>query len=56
MNEITQILQSRQGAGCDSEELWPLVYNGLRRVVAARIASEAEGQTLQPYHSQIYVS
>ena len=48
MNEITQILLSPQGDGCDSEELLPLVYNDLRRLAAARMASEAEGQTLQP--------
>ncbi|MGD0814654.1 MAG: ECF-type sigma factor [Verrucomicrobiota bacterium] len=48
MNEITQILLSPQGVGCDSEELMPLVYNDLRRMAAARMASEAQGQTLQP--------
>ncbi|HEX4120342.1 MAG TPA: sigma-70 family RNA polymerase sigma factor [Verrucomicrobiae bacterium] len=48
MNEITQILLSRQGGGFDSDELLPLVYNDLRRMAAARMASEAEGQTLQP--------
>jgi RNA polymerase sigma factor (TIGR02999 family) len=48
MHEITQILLSPQGDGCDSEELMPLVYNDLRRMAAARMASEAQGQTLQP--------
>jgi len=48
MNEITQVLLSPQGEGCDSEELLPLVYNDLRRMAAARMAIEAEGQTLQP--------
>jgi RNA polymerase sigma factor (TIGR02999 family) len=48
MNEITQILLSSDGDGCDSEELLPLVYNDLRRMAAARMAGEAEGQTLQP--------
>jgi len=48
MNEITQVLLPRQGDGCDAEELLPLVYNDLRRLAAARMASEAEGQTLQP--------
>ncbi len=48
MNEITQILLSPEGDGCDSEELLPLVYNDLRRMAAARMAGEAEGQTLQP--------
>ena len=48
MNEITQVLLSPQGEGCDSEELLPLVYNDLRRMAAARMARETEGQTLQP--------
>ena len=48
MNEITQILLSPDGEGCDSEELLPLVYNDLRRLASARMANEAEGQTLQP--------
>jgi RNA polymerase sigma factor (TIGR02999 family) len=48
MNEITQILLSQGGEGYASEELLPLVYNDLRRMAAARMASEAEGQTLQP--------
>jgi RNA polymerase sigma factor (TIGR02999 family) len=48
MNEITQVLLSRQGGGCDSEELLPLVYNDLRRMAAARMANESGGQTLQP--------
>jgi RNA polymerase sigma factor (TIGR02999 family) len=48
MNDITQILLSSEGDGCDSEDLLPLVYNDLRRMAAARMASEAEGQTLQP--------
>ena len=48
MNEITQVLLAREGEGCDSEELLPLVYNDLRRMAAARMANETEGQTLQP--------
>jgi RNA polymerase sigma factor (TIGR02999 family) len=48
MNEITQILLAQQDDGGDAEELLPLVYNDLRRMAAARMASEAEGQTLQP--------
>jgi len=48
MSEITQVLSSRQGDGCDSEELLPLVYHDLRRMAAARMANEVEGQTLQP--------
>jgi RNA polymerase sigma factor (TIGR02999 family) len=48
MSEITQVLSSRGGDGCDSEELLPLVYQDLRRMGAARMANEAAGQTLQP--------
>jgi RNA polymerase sigma factor (TIGR02999 family) len=48
MKDITQILLSQEGDGCDSDELLPLVYNDLRRMAAARMANEAEGQTLQP--------
>jgi RNA polymerase sigma factor (TIGR02999 family) len=48
MNEITQILLSAQGDGCDSDELLPLVYNDLRRMAASRMANESAGQTLQP--------
>jgi RNA polymerase sigma factor (TIGR02999 family) len=48
MSELTQVLLPRKGDGCDSEELLPLVYDDLRRMAAARMASEAEGQTLQP--------
>jgi RNA polymerase sigma factor (TIGR02999 family) len=48
MNDITQVLLSRREDGCDSEELLPLVYNDLRRMAAARMANEADGQTLQP--------
>ena len=48
MNDITQILLSPDGTGCDSDELLPLVYQDLRRLAAARMASESDEQTLQP--------
>src|SRR5580658_3541376 len=48
MHQITQVLLSADGDGFDSEELLPLVYDDLRRMAAARMQSEAEGQTLQP--------
>jgi RNA polymerase sigma factor (TIGR02999 family) len=48
MHQITQVLLSAHGDGFDSDELLPLVYDDLRRMAAARMASEAEGQTLQP--------
>jgi RNA polymerase sigma factor (TIGR02999 family) len=41
-------LLSLSGDGGDAEELLPLVYNDLRRMAAARMARETEGQTLQP--------
>jgi RNA polymerase sigma factor (TIGR02999 family) len=48
VNDITQILLSPDGTGCDSDELLPLVYQDLRRLAAARMASESDEQTLQP--------
>jgi RNA polymerase sigma factor (TIGR02999 family) len=49
MSEITLVLK-RIGRGTKraSEDLLPLVYDELRRLAAARMASEAAGQTLQP--------
>jgi RNA polymerase sigma factor (TIGR02999 family) len=49
MAEVTAILRAidggdRQAAG----ELLPLVYDELRHLAAARLASEGPGQTLQP--------
>lgn len=48
MSDITQVLGavSRGEAGA-AEDLLPLVYDGLRRLAAARLAHEAPGQTLQ---------
>jgi len=37
-----------RGEKCASEKLLPLVYEELRRLAAARMASESAGQTLQP--------
>ncbi|MGA2543237.1 MAG: ECF-type sigma factor [Verrucomicrobiota bacterium] len=49
MSEITQMLQSVPSEGSSAcEELLPLVYGGLRRLAAARMAQESPGQTLQP--------
>ena len=46
--EVTILLQ-RIGAGdpCAAEALLPLVYDELRRLAAAKMASESAGQTLQ---------
>jgi RNA polymerase sigma factor (TIGR02999 family) len=49
MNDVTQVLQAiGRGEGKASGDLLPLVYDELRRLAAARMAREAEGQTLQP--------
>ena len=49
MSDITLVLQSvGRGESKASEDLFPLVYDELRRLAAARMAREAEGQTLQP--------
>jgi hypothetical protein len=47
--QVTQILDV-VGAGEPqaAERLLPLVYEELRRLAAAKMASEAPGQTLQP--------
>jgi RNA polymerase sigma factor (TIGR02999 family) len=49
MSEITLLLQAAgRGEPLASEELLPLVYEELRKLAAARMASESPGQTLQP--------
>jgi len=49
MNDITLILESVERDGRKAtEELFPLVYEELRRLASARMASEAAGHTLQP--------
>ena len=49
MNDVTHILNSaRQGHPRAANELLSLVYEELRRLAAAKMASEAPGQTLQP--------
>jgi RNA polymerase sigma factor (TIGR02999 family) len=47
MNEVTQILdQIQQGDPSAAARLAPLVYDELRRLAAAQLASERPGQTL----------
>jgi RNA polymerase sigma factor (TIGR02999 family) len=47
MNDLTRILSAvEQGETGAPEQLLPLVYDELRRLAAARLASEAPGQTL----------
>jgi RNA polymerase sigma factor (TIGR02999 family) len=49
MTDATLILeQASAGDAQAAQELFPLVYNELRRIAAARLASETPGQTLQP--------
>jgi RNA polymerase sigma factor (TIGR02999 family) len=49
MEQIARILESiRQGNSHASEALFPLVYDELRKLAAARLESERPGQTLQP--------
>jgi RNA polymerase sigma factor (TIGR02999 family) len=49
VSEVTQILDRvTQGDAKAAEELFPLVYNELRRLAARKMAHEAAGQTLQP--------
>jgi len=49
MSDVTQILLSvGRGESQAAEELFPLVYDELRRLAAARMAREAAGHTLQP--------
>ena len=48
MNEVTHILNAaRQSDAHAASELLSLVYEELRRLAAAKMASEAPGQTLQ---------
>ena len=49
MSEVTKILEAIQrGESKAADELFPLVYEELRRVAACKMAHEAPGQTLQP--------
>jgi RNA polymerase sigma factor (TIGR02999 family) len=49
MHEVTQILEAvSRGESNAANELLSLVYEELRRLAAAKMASEAPGQTLQP--------
>jgi RNA polymerase sigma factor (TIGR02999 family) len=49
MSDITLVLESvGRGESQATEVLFPLVYEELRRLAAARMAREAAGHTLQP--------
>jgi hypothetical protein len=48
MNDVTQILSAiEQGDPSAADQLFPLVYDALRQLAAAKLAREAPGQTLQ---------
>jgi RNA polymerase sigma factor (TIGR02999 family) len=48
MSEITRILSAiEQGDLLAAEQLWPLVYDELRKLAAQKLAQEKPGQTLQ---------
>ena len=48
MSDVTQLLNAvEKGDPRASEELLPLVYEELRKLAAARMAQQPEGQTLQ---------
>jgi RNA polymerase sigma factor (TIGR02999 family) len=48
MSEVTQILSAiEQGDTRAADQLFPLIYDALRELAAAKLAHEAPGQTLQ---------
>ena len=48
MSEVTSILSAiEQGDARAADQLFPLVYDALRKLAAAKLADEAPGQTLQ---------
>ena len=48
MNDVTQMLSAiEQGDLRAADQLFPQVYDALRKLAAARLADEAPGQTLQ---------
>jgi RNA polymerase sigma factor (TIGR02999 family) len=49
MSDVTRILSAiEQGDPNAAEQLFPLVYEELRKLAGAKLAQEASGQTLQP--------
>jgi RNA polymerase sigma factor (TIGR02999 family) len=49
MTDVTRILSAiEQGDPSAAEQLFPLVYDELRRLAAQKLAQEKPGQTLQP--------
>ena len=58
MTGVTQILsQIEQGDPSAAEQLFPLVYEELRKLAASKLAQEKPGQTLQAtglVHEAVY--
>ena len=49
MSHVTEILrQLESGQGIDAHQLFPLVYDELRKLAAAKLRHEPSGHTLQP--------
>jgi RNA polymerase sigma factor (TIGR02999 family) len=49
MSQVTELLGAAQlGDGQAASRLFPLVYDELRKLAAARMANESSGHTLQP--------
>jgi len=49
MSNVTRILSEfEQGDGQAAEQLLPLVYDELRKLAAAKLASDKSGQTPKP--------
>jgi RNA polymerase sigma factor (TIGR02999 family) len=46
--DVTRLLAAIAGGEQGSDQLFPLVYEELRRLAASRLAKDAPGQTLQP--------
>jgi RNA polymerase sigma factor (TIGR02999 family) len=48
MNDVSRILSAvEQGDNSAAADLWPLIYDELRRLAAHQLAQESPGQTLQ---------
>jgi RNA polymerase sigma factor (TIGR02999 family) len=47
-SEVTRLLGAIASGQAVSDQLFPLVYDELRRLAASRLAKDAPGQTLQP--------
>ncbi|MBC8347561.1 MAG: sigma-70 family RNA polymerase sigma factor [Verrucomicrobia bacterium] len=49
MSDVTEMLKAmKEGREKEAENLLPTIYEELRRIAVSKMASEAEGHTLQP--------